>query len=429
MAEDQFLVFLVQLTLLLVVALGLGSLGTRFGLPSVVGELVAGVVLGPSVLGHLWPALWTWLWSATDGRTVLVDGVAQLGVLLFIAVAAAHLDVRLLRRRRETVLAIGGSALLVPLGLGIGAGYLLPAWLLGPRTDRLTFALLLGVVMAVSAIPVIAKTLGDLRMLHRDVGQLTLAAAAVGDLVAWLILSLVSAIALTGGYHSWDMVLSALRLGAFLVAVLLARPLVAQALRLADRADGPAPVVGTAVVLILAGSAASLAVGLEAALGAFVAGLLIGSSRGGVPRKLASLRTMAVGVFAPVFLAGAGLHMDLAAFADLGTVLVAAAVLALAVLGKLAGAYLGARLSGLTHWEGLALGAGLNARGALEVVVAGIGLRTGLLSETTYTIVVLVAIVTSVMAPPMLAWAMRRNEERADERLREADQAAWSPHR
>lgn len=428
MAEGQLLVFLVQLAVLLVAALALGRLAIRVGIPGVVGELLAGVLLGPSVLGALSPAVWRWLWSADGERTFLTEGVTQLGVLLFVAVAAAHLDVHLLKRRTGTVLTLGSSALLLPLGLGVAAGFLLPPSLMGEHADRLTFALLLGVVMAVSAIPVIAKTLGDMRMLHRDVGQLTLAAAAVGDVVAWLMLSLVSAISQTG-YHASDIGLSILRLGAFLLAALLARPLVGRALSLADRAEGSGPITATAVVLILAGSAASLALGLEAVLGAFVVGLLISSSRGFQVRKLASLRTVALAVFAPMFLASAGLHMDLAALRDLPTLLLAGTLLLLAVLGKYAGAYLGARLSRLTHWEGLALGAGLNARGAVEVVVAGIGLRIGLLSQTTYTIVVLVAIVTSVMAPPTLSWAMRRNEERADERLREIDQAAWSEHR
>lgn len=179
-------------------------------------------------------------------------------------------------------------------------------------------------------------------------------------------------------------------------------------------------------MLILAGSAASLALGLEAALGAFVIGVLMSSSGTFRVRKLAALRTLTLGVFAPIFLASAGLNVDLAPLRNPDILLVAATLLALAVLGKFTGAYLGARLSRLTHWEGLALGAGLNARGAVEVVVASIGLRIGILSQTTYTIVLLVAIVTSVMAPPMLSWAMRRNAERADERLRETELAAWS---
>lgn len=208
-----------------------------------------------------------------------------------------------------------------------------------------------------------------------------------------------------------------------LAAALLGRPLVRAALRLADRAEGPGPAITTTVVLILGGSAASLALGLEAALGAFVVGLLISPPGTVDVAKLAPLRAVTLAVFAPVFLATAGLQMDLSVLGTPRTLFVAAVVCTVAVLGKVAGAYLGARLSRLTHWEGLAIGAGLNARGAVEVVVASIGLRLGVLSETMYTVVVLVAIVTSLMAAPTLRWTMRHNEERSDERLRETELA------
>jgi Kef-type K+ transport system membrane component KefB len=426
MTQGQLLVFLVQVPLLLLVAVALGRLAMRFGIPTVVGELMAGVLVGPSLLATVAPHVSAWLWLDKDGQLQPLDALAQVGMLLFVGLAGAHLDVRMLRRRRRTVATIGASALLLPIALGVATGLLLPAWLLGPDADRVTFSLLVGVVMAVSAIPVIAKTLTDLKMMHRDVGQLTVAAAAGDDAVAWLMLSVVSGMTVAG-FEGFGLALSVLRLAGFLlVARLVGRPLARAALRLAGRADGSAPVIATTVVLILGGSAASLALGLEATLGAFVVGILVSLPGTVDVAKLAPLRTVTLAVFVPVFLATAGLRVDLSVLGTSRALLVAAVVCAVAVLGKFAGAYLGARLSRLTHWEGLALGAGLNARGVVEVVVAAVGLRLGVLSETMYTIVVLVAIVTSVMAPPTLRWAMRHNEEQSDERLREAELAAWS---
>lgn len=427
MTQDQLLVFLVQVGLLLLVAVTLGQVAMRFGMPTIVGELLAGVLIGPSLLAAVAPPFSEWLWSESDGQAPLTDAVAQVGLLLFVGLVGAHLDVGLLRRRRRTVVTIGAAALALPLALGVATGFFLPVWLWGPNADRLTFSLLIGVVMAVSAIPVIAKTLTDLRMLHRDVGQLTVAAAAGDDVAAWLILSVVAGMTAAGSEGSAP-TLTLLRLVGFLLAAaLLGRPLVRAALRLADRAEGPGPAITTTVVLILGGSAASLALGLEAALGAFVVGLLISPPGTVEVAKLAPLRAVTLAVFAPVFLATAGLRMDLSVLGTPRTLFVAAVVCTVAVLGKFAGAYLGARLSRLTHWEGLALGAGLNARGAVEVVVASIGLRLGVLSETIYTVVVLVAIVTSLMAAPSLRWTMRHNEERSDERLRETELAGWSP--
>lgn len=426
MTQGQLLVFLVQVVLLLGVAVALGRLAMRWGIPTVVGELLAGVLVGPSLLATVAPQVSGWLWLDNDGPSQPLDALAQVGMLLFVGLAGAHLDVRMLKRRRRAVATIGASALLLPIALGVATGLLLPSWLLGPDADRVTFSLLVGVVMAVSAIPVIAKTLTDLKMLHRDVGQLTVAAAAGDDAVAWLMLSVVSGMTVAG-FESLGVTMRVLRLAAFLLlAPLAGRPLARVALRLAGRADGSAPVIATTVVLILGGAAASLALGLEATLGAFVMGLLVSSPGTVDVAKLAPLRAVTLAVLVPVFLATAGLRVDLSALGTFRALLVSAVVCSVAVLGKFAGAYLGARLSRLTHWEGMALGAGLNARGVVEVVVAAVGLRLGVLSETMYTIVVLVAIVTSVMAPPTLRWAMRHNEEQSDERLREAELAAWS---
>jgi Kef-type K+ transport system membrane component KefB len=141
---------------------------------------------------------------------------------------------------------------------------------------------------------------------------------------------------------------------------------------------------------------------------------------------LAPLRTIVLSVFAPVFIASAGLRMDLTVLRDPTILLAALAVLATAIVGKFVGAYVGARTSRIGHWESLAIGAGMNARGVVEVVVAMVGLRLGVLNTATYTIVVLVAIVTSLMAPPLLRSAMNRVEHSAEEELRRVDHEAWS---
>jgi Kef-type K+ transport system membrane component KefB len=197
--------------------------------------------------------------------------------------------------------------------------------------------------------------------------------------------------------------------------------------RLAARSSDPGASSAAAVVVILAGAAITQSLGLEAVFGAFVAGILIGSPGVVDSTRLAGLRSTVLWVLAPIFLATAGLRMDLTALRDpfiLGAALI---VLSIAIIGKFAGAYLGARVSGLSRREGLALGAGMNARGVVEVVVAMVGLRLGVVSPATYTIIILVAIVTSLMAPPLLRLAMAGIDHTADEHVREAAQAQWSP--
>jgi Kef-type K+ transport system membrane component KefB len=415
-ASHAVVVLLLQIGLLLLTAMLLARLAARLRMPAVVGELTAGVLLGPSVLAHAAPGLFDWLMPQQAEQMHLLDAVGQLGVLLLVGITGIDLDFDLVRRRGLTAARVSISGLVIPLGLGIGTGFLLPASVRG--TDTKVFALFLGVAMCVSAIPVIAKTLSDMHLLHRNIGQLTLTAGVVDDVVGWLLLAVVSAMATTG-FRAQSIGLSLLYLAAMIAfAAVIGRRVVPLALRVADKAGGAPTTVATAVVIIMLSAAASQAMGMEAVFGAFVAGILLGTAGRIEPGRMAPLRLVVNAVLAPVFFATAGLRMDLTALRHPVVLAAAAAVLVVAILGKFAGAYLGARISRLNHWEALALGAGMNARGVIEVVVAMVGLRLGVLTVETYTIVIVVAIVTSVMAPPILRIAMRRVEHTAEERLR-----------
>jgi Kef-type K+ transport system membrane component KefB len=416
----QLLVFLLQVGSLLLLALLLGRLAAKAGMPAIVGELCAGVLVGPSVLAHVSPAFYHWLLPHDPAQFHLLDAAGQLGVLLLVGLTGIYVDLGLVRRRGATAVRISVAGLIIPLSLGVTAGFLLPASMIPGSAGRSTFALFLGVALGVSAIPVIAKTLLDLRLLHRNIGQLTLCAVMVDDIFGWLLLSIVAAMA-TSGVRAGHVALSIGYLGIIGVCALLGRPFLRAALRAADRSDqvrnGGATValVGT---LIMLSAGATQAMGLEAVFGAFVCGLMISSCHTLDTARLAPLRTTVMAFLAPLFFATAGLRMDLTALGKPTVLFVGLVILAAAIVGKFVGAYLGARFSRLSHWEGLALGAGMNARGVIEVIIAMVGLRLGVLSPDMYTIIVLVAVVTSVMAPPSLRFAMRRVEHTAEERLR-----------
>lgn len=410
------LLLLLQLSLLLCLALLFGRLAVRLRMPAIVGELTAGVLLGPSLLGHLTPALSNWLLPHDANQINLLDAVGQLGVLLLVGITGTQIDLKMLRRKGATAGWVSACGLLVPLGLGIAVGYLLPATLLPANGDRAVFALFMGVAMGVSAIPVIAKVLLEMRLIHRNVGQLIISAATVDDVVGWLLLSLVSALAATGvvaGQLAWSLGGLVVIL---LVTVLVARPIVHATLRVCRSTE---TFLAACVVMLLLAAAGTHALGMEPVLGTLLCGMLIGSSPHCTAARLAPLRTVVMAVLAPIYFATAGLRMDLTALARPEVLGAAALVLLCAVAGKFIGAYTGARIGRLSHWEGLALGAGLNARGVIEVIVAMVGLRLGVLNTATYTIVVLVAIATSLMAPPTLRYAARRIAVTDEERVRE----------
>jgi Kef-type K+ transport system membrane component KefB len=418
-SAHQLLVLLVQIGVLLGLALGLGRVAARLGMPAVVGELSAGMLLGPSLLVHVAPSVSAWLLPQEPTQQHMLDAVAQLGVLLLVGITGMHIDLGLVRRKGLTAAGVSAGGLLVPLALGVALGFVLPGVLIADGVARRVFALFIGVAMSVSALPVIAKTLLEMRLLHRNVGQLIVSAAAVDDIVGWFLLSVVSATAASG--LRGDRI--ALALGSLALIVILTglvgRPAVRATLRLTERSSEPGVSVAAAVILLMFFAAGTHALGMEPILGAFLGGILIGSSGWLRSGRLAPLRTFVMAVLAPLYFATAGLRMDLTALVRPPVLVATLAALAVAVVGKFVGAYLGARCGRLTHWEALALGAGLNARGVIGVVVAMVGLRMGVLGQESYTIVVLIAVVTSVMAPPTLRYAMRHIAETTEEHTRE----------
>jgi Kef-type K+ transport system membrane component KefB len=417
-ATHSLLIFLLQLGLLLLLATALGRLASRYHLPAVVGELFVGVILGPTVLAHAAPGVSHWLFPADSEQVHMLDSVGQLGVLLLVGVSGIQMDVRQIRRRGATAAGVSLGGLIVPFGLGVGAGLMIPLGMVPANVNVTVFALFIGVAMCVSAIPVIAKTLIDLKLLHRNIGQLILVAGMVDDIFGWVMLSIVSAMAVTVVTTGSVLTSIAYLTLVLLFAMTIGRPIVRRVLSPAVRSGEPGPVAATTAILILAASTGTHALGLEPVFGAFVCGILIGSAGKVDPATLAPLRTVVLSVLAPIFFATAGLRMDLTVLTRSDVLLVGLAMLTVAIVGKFAGVYAGARLTKLSRWEALALGAGLNSRGVIEVVVAMVGLRLGILSVEIYTIIVLIAIVTSVLAPPILRTAMRRIEQTAEETIR-----------
>ncbi|OXM68557.1 cation/H(+) antiporter [Amycolatopsis vastitatis] len=407
-AADSLWLFLLQAGVLLTLALLLGRLAVRFGLPPLVGELLAGIVLGPSVLGAAAPSVTSWLFPPDAQQAHLLDSVAQVGVVLLVGLTGFSLDLGQLRRQIKPAIGVSVGGVLVPVGGGVLTGYLMPASVVPAGVDRVVFALFVGVAMGVSAIPVIAKTLTDMDLVHTRVGRLILTAGVFDDAIGWLLLSIVSAMAVTG-VHPGPVLLSLGQLAGFLLAAaLVARPLVRLALNRANRSSGPGPLIVTVAAVVLLGAAAGQALRLEAVFGAFVAGVVVGSCPGFDRTRLEPLRIMVISVLAPLFLATVGLRVNLADLMNGPALALAGVVLLIAVASKFGGGYAGGRVGGLGHWDALSVGAGLNARGVVGIIVASVGRGLGLLTPGMYATVLLLAITTSLMAPVVLRWTTRR---------------------
>jgi Kef-type K+ transport system membrane component KefB len=420
LTEHQLLLFWAQLLALLVTARGLGALARRLGQPPVVGELTAGLVLGPSVLGRLAPELSTWLFPPDAVQRGLIGAVAWLGVLLLLVVTGFETDLTLVRRLGRATARVAACSLAVPLLFGLGLGLGMPDAFVGAGAERTVFALFMATALGISALPVLAAVLSQLGLMRRSIAQVMIAAAMVNDLAGWMLLGIAARLAQSGSLRLDEVWLTLAGLAAFGVfAFTLGQRGIDWALRRARRRrTGPGGALTVALVAALGAGFATQALGLEAVLGAFVAGILLGRSKFQHDETFALLDRITGTFLAPIFFASAGLRVDLGLLAEPQVAQWGVWVLLAASASKFGGAYLGGWLAGLPARERLALGAGLNARGAVEIVVATVGLSLGVLSGASYAVIVLMAMATSIAAPPLLRAALRGWQGSEEEQLR-----------
>ncbi|MGH2579181.1 MAG: cation:proton antiporter, partial [Actinomycetota bacterium] len=327
-------------------------------------------------------------------------------------------DIGLIARKGRKALGISAGGIVVPFGMGVGLGFLLPGTFLASADQRVVFALFVGTALGLSAIPVIAKVLMEMNLVWRDIGQLTLAAGMVDDVTGWILLGVVTGLAQSGEVN---MLVVAQAIGSVLLILALSltvgKRLVSGGLRLVDNhIGGEQAKITFVMVLAVILAAGTHLLHLEAALGAFVAGVLVGQVKRFDASTRRTFENMTLGVFAPVFFAEAGLRVDLTSILRADVLPFAALVMAVAIAGKFVGAFVGAKLNGLGRWEALSIGAGMNARGAIEIIVATIGLNLGILTPEMYAIILTVAVATSLMAPSLLRWTLRRVEMSEEER-------------
>jgi Kef-type K+ transport system membrane component KefB len=408
--EHHLLIFWVQFVVLVLMARLLGAAMNRIGQPAVVGELAAGLVLGPTVLGALWPSGAEWLFPRDEAQSAMLLIVAWVGIVMLLILTGFETDLALIRRLGMAAVAVAAGSVIVPFVLGLGTGFVLPGEFIGEGQGTVVFALFIGAALSISSLPVIAKILSELGMTRRNFGQLTLAAGMTNDVIGWLILGVIASMARSGSVQVGDLSVTVIGMVLFLgLAFTFGRRGVDRLLRrVRERRGGIAGAMSVTLIVAFGAGAITQALGVEAVLGAFIAGIVLGQSKFQDSRVRSSLESITLTVFAPLFFATAGLRVDLGLLSDPTVLLWSAIVIAVASIAKLLGAYAGARLARLPKQEALALGVGLNARGALEIVIATVGLSLGVLNTRSYTVVVLMAIVTSMAAPPLLRMIAKR---------------------
>lgn len=405
---------LLQLLVILVAARLAGRAMQFIGQPPVIGEMIAGLALGPSLLGAISPGTLEYLFPADS--LVPLSALSQLGVLLFMFVVGLRLDLNLLRDKARAAVATSYASIAAPFVMALTLAPWLHETLAPPGVGLLPFSLFFGAAMSVTAFPVLARILTDRGLLQTRIGSVAIASAAVDDVTAWCILAGVVAVArasqdatTAAGREFFVTILSS---AAYVVLVAtVGRRLLAEWLGARAGLSMTSYLVSGAVILALASAWATEALGIHALFGAFLAGTII-------PRRVGNLAPATgiadrvedvVGtVLLPVFFAITGLRTSVGLIVEPGLWGVFLLILLVAVAGKLGGSAIAARMTGMSWRDALAIGTLMNTRGLMELVILNVGLDIGVISPALFAMMVLMALVTTAMTSPLLQALLRR---------------------
>jgi Kef-type K+ transport system membrane component KefB/nucleotide-binding universal stress UspA family protein len=420
-AGPSEVIFIFQMMLLIFVGRSLGEIFQRMGQPAVTGQLVAGIVLGPTVLGALWPDAQHWLFPpGQKEQKAMLDAVSQVGILMLLLLTGMETDLRLVRRAGRAAASVSLMGIVVPFACGFALGEFLPDSMIPNPQLRIVTSLFLGTALSIASIKIVAMVVREMNYMRRNLGQIIVSSAIIDDSVGWIIISVIFSLAQHGAVDFWSVGQGVVGTLIFLaVSLTIGRRAVFFIMRWTnDNFVSEVPVV-SAVLLIMGGMALiTHFIGVHTVLGAFVAGVLVGESPILTRHIDEQLRGMITAFFAPIFFGAAGLGTDLTILKDPHLLALTAGLVLIASVGKFGGAFVGGEIGGLSRRESLALALGMNARGSTEVIIATIGLSLGALTQNLFSMIVAMAVITTMAMPPTLRWALRRVPLRKEEEER-----------
>ncbi|MBV9346752.1 MAG: cation:proton antiporter [Pseudolabrys sp.] len=427
-------VFIGQILVLMIVGRLLGEAMLRMRQPAVMGQLIAGLLLGPSFFGLLLPDVQHALFPRTPEQKAMIDALSQFGILLLLLLTGMETDLRLVRQTGRASVMASVFGIIVPFACGVALGEMLPDAMLPDPQKRLITSLFLGTALSIASVKIVAMVVREMNFMRRVVGQVILASAIIDDSIGWIIVSIIFSMALHGSVDKASLAQSVIGTVIFMgVSLTLGRRVVFFIIRWVNDNFVSEFAVITAILVIMGVMALiTHTIGVHTVLGAFVAGILVGESPILTRHIDEQLRGIITAFFAPIFFGIAGLSADLTILADPHILLLTVGLIAIASVGKFGGAFAGAELGGLTKREGLALAFGMNARGSTEVIIATVGLSMGALSQNLFTMIVAMAVITTTAMPPTLRWALARIPMRKEEKQRlereELEEKGWLPN-
>ncbi len=403
MKHNEVINLLVALGVMLLAGRVMGEFFRKLRMPLVVGEILAGIILGPSLIGKYFPALHDTVFTTKGNVGMVLNGIGTISVIMLLFVAGMEVELSIIRQQGKVAFKTSFVGLIIPLMLGFVAGYYFYDYLGGRNNQSaIVFALFVGTAMAITALPVIARTLMDLNLFKTKIGMIIIAAAMFDDLTGWMLFSVILGM-LNKGTDPYSIFYTIGFTIAFAVFMLTAgRMFINKSLPWAQKnLSWPGGILAFSLGLAFLGAAFTEQIGIHAIFGAFIVGIAVGDSVHLNEKTRDIIQQFVTNIFAPIFFVSIGFKVDFIQNFDLSISII---VLILAIVCKLLGSGLGALWGRLTLKESLAVGFGMNARGAMEIVLGLLALQAGLITEQLFVALVVMAILTSIMAGPMLQY-------------------------
>lgn len=385
------------------------ELGRLIKLPVVMGEILIGIVLGPTILGNLSPHLYNSLFPLFGNVSIALDGITKISVVMMLFVAGLEVQMQLVIKQGKAAISTSLLGMIIPFAVGYFSAWFFPGFFENQDKDKFLYSLFFGTAMSISALPVIARTLMDMNLFKTKIGMIIIASAMFDDLMGWLIFSLI--MGMMG--HGNDLksiaidVASIIGFGLFMLTI--GKKVIDKSLPMVQsKFSWPGGVLSLSLGLCFICGAFTESIGFHAVLGSFIAGIAIGDSVKLKPKARDIIHQFVTNVFAPLFFVSIGLKLNYFDHFSLSLVL---AVIGIAILGKVVGATLGAKIGGFRWRESLAIGFGLNARGAMEIILGSLALSAGLINEKMFVALVIMAIITSLFSAPFIRLFVKNSEQ------------------
>lgn len=404
LSHYENLSLILSVGLLIIAARMFGEFFRKFKMPLVVGELIAGIILGPSLVGNYAPGISEILYTHNTNASIALSGIINISIIMLLFVAGMELNLSLIRQQGKAALSTSVLSLIVPLGLGFVTAYYGYEYYGRNSTDKVAFSLFMGTAMAISALPVIARTLIDLNLFKTKIGSIIITAAMFNDLIGWVLFSMIMGMLKGSANHS--VLLTLLYTIAYAILMLtVVRILINKSLPWAEKNfTWPGGFLSLSLGLAFLGAAFTEFIGLHAIFGAFIIGITIGDSVHVTEKMKDIVNQFVTNIFAPLFFISIGFKVNFLAHFNMQITLI---ILVLAFVGKIFGGYFGAKIGGLGNKESLAIGFGMNARGAMEIILATLALQASLIGEEVFVAIVIMAVITSIVAGPMMNWLLK----------------------